>query len=755
VPNAVPARTLAPAGILSPQEPRPPSIVRPPAEECLLADMQNSTLCLGSQSRLLRALFSPAIRAAESAWVTAFVGQQHMAGKNEPAGVVRRRTARVPILVLLASLALTAWPQLKPADLTTESIEDLMNIRVTSISKTEQTLSRAASAVFVITPDAIRRSGATNIPDLLRMVPGLDVARINADTWAVSARGFNGRFSDKLLVLLDGRSVYTPTFGGVFWEVLDLPLENIDRIEVIRGPGGSVWGANAVNGVINIISRKASETQGALLVAGDGNVEQGFGTAQYGRRAGKSTDYRVYAKYLNQGQFPGLIGADGADGWRMLRAGFRSDSVLSSKDTLMLQGDIYSAREGNPFSGFVFTPGPAIQTFDLLINLSGGFLQGVWNHTWSPHSNTSLQLSYDTYQRNDVLHEGRKTFALDFQHTFSGWARNNIVWGLTYHDSASHSDGSLGISLVPSSRDTQLFGSFIQDEIAIVPDRLLLTIGAKLEHNYYSGFGAMPSARVAWVPTQRQTLWAAISETERTPSELDAAIRAGAGVFPGPGGIPVLPTLFGNPNLKNERLIASETGYRAVVSTQLSIDFTAYYNNYSHLETSEPSTPFFVNGPSPYLLLPLIFENLMHGETHGAEIAVNWKATRRWNLSPGYAFEQIHMHLAPTSQDTTSVSGAQGSSPVNAAQLRSHLALAHGLAWDASAYFVGRLTDPEEPSYTRLDTGLSWELGERIGLSLVGQNLLRDRRQEFVDTTGSELTTLIKRSAYAKVEWRF
>jgi iron complex outermembrane recepter protein len=674
---------------------------------------------------------------------------------NEPAGVPRRRKARAPILAILASLALTAWPQQKPADLTDKSIEDLMNIKVTSVSKTEQTLSRAASAVFVITPDAIRRSGATNIPDLLRMVPGLDVARINANTWAVSARGFNGRFSNELLVLLDGLSVYTPTFGGVFWDVLDLPLNNIERIEVIRGPGGSVWGANAVNGIINIITRKASETQGALLVAGDGNVDQGFGIAQYGGRAGKSTDYRVYAKYLNQGQFPGLTGVDGADGWRMLRGGFRSDSVLSPKDTLMLQGDLYSAREGDPFPAFVFTPGPAIQNVELLVNLSGGFLQGVWNHSWSSHSDASLHLSYDKYQRNDQLREGRGTFSLDFQHNFSGWTRQNIAWGLTYRHSASQSDGSLGVSLVPAGHSAQLFSSFIQDEIAIVPDHLFLTIGAKLENNYYTGFATIPGARVAWIPTHRQTLWAAIAETERTPSELDVALRADAGVFPGPGGTPVLLTVFGNPKLKSEGLIGYEAGYRTLITDQLSIDFTAYYNHYSRQETSEPSTPFLVNTTPPYLVLPLIYASLMHGETQGAEIAVNWKATDRWTLSPGYAFERIHMHLAPTSQDTTSVSEAQGSSPVNAAQLRSHLALAHGLAWDASAYFVGRLTDPEEPSYTRLDTGLSWALGEKVGLSLVGQNLLRNRHQEFVDTTGSGDTTLIKRSAYAKLEWRF
>jgi iron complex outermembrane recepter protein len=701
-----------------------------------------------------------------------------MSGKTEPPLSVRRGTARATLLVLLASLTLTAWPRPKPADLTSLSIEDLMNLPVTSVSKTEQSLSQAASAVFVITPDAIRRSGANNIPDLLRMVPGMDVARINANTWAISVRGFNARFSDKLLVLMDGRSVYTPTFGGVFWEVLDLPLSNVERIEVIRGPGGSIWGANAVNGVINIITRKSSATQGGLLVGGGGNVEQGFGTIQYGGAAGKSTDYRVYSKYLNDSQFPGLTGV-GADGWRMLRGGFRSDSVLSAKDTLMFQGDLYTAREGPPFIEPVSTAGAVTQNLESLVNLSGGFLQGVWNHATSPHSNTSLQLSYDTYQRNDQLREGRRTFNIDFQHNFTGWRRQDIVWGLTYRYSASHSDGDLGVSLVPAGdspqpssstsdsatahaisivppdRSTQLFGSFIQDNLTILPARLSLTIGAKLERNDYTGFGFMPSARVAWTATHRDTVWAAISKTERTPSELDVGLRTVVGGFPGPGGIPVSVVLFGNPNLANEDSIAYEMGYRTSVSPQLSIDFTAYYNNYRHQETEEPSTLFLVNNPSPLLILPLTFENLMHGETHGIEIALNWKPTDRWTLSPGYAFEQIHMHLAPASQDGTSVSAAQGSSPVDAAQLRSHLALLHGLAWDASAYFVGRLTDPREPSNTRLDTGLSWEFREGIDLSLVGQNLLRDRHEEFFDTTESTPTTLIKRSAYARLEWRF
>jgi iron complex outermembrane recepter protein len=439
----------------------------------------------------------------------------------------------------------------------------------------------------------------------------------------------------------------------------------------------------------------------------------------------------------------------------MLHGGFRSDSMLSAKDTLMCQGDVYSAREGLPTSDVSLSPNLLTQDLQLFPNISGGFLQAAWNRTSSARSNISLQVSYDTYERNDQLREGRRTFDLDFQHNFDLGARQKIVWGATYRYSISRSDGFSGISLVPADLNMQLFSSFIQDEVAIVPNDLLLTFGAKLEHNHYTGFGIMPSARVAWTPSQLHTLWAAVSKTARTPSEQDAALRADVGALAGPGGIPVLVTLFGNPLVGNEDSADYEMGYRTMVRELLSIDFTAYYSHDTHQNTSEPSTPFFVATPSPHLVLPLVTENLMHGESHGMELAVNWKVTRRWTLNPGYAFEQIHTHLAPTSKDTDSVSKTQGSTPVNAAQLRSHVDLARGLSWDTSAYFVGRLADPSEASYTRLDSGLSWRLGEKISLSMVGQNLLRGRHEEFVDPTGGTKSTLIKRSGYAKVEWQF
>ena len=410
----------------------------------------------------------------------------------------------------------------------------------------------------------------------------------------------------------------------------------------------------------------------------------------------------------------------------MLHGGFRADSTLSAKDTLMIQGDMYVAREGIPTLSFPSVTATTLQNVEEIGNLSGAFVQGIWNHALSSHSDTSLQASYDRYEREDILRENRGTFDLDFQYHFSGWARQNIVWGLTYRYSALSSAGNLTASFVPAKVATQLFSSFVQDEIAIIPNRLFLTVGTKLEHNYYSGFDYMPSARVAWSPSPRHTFWAAVSKADRTPSALDTSARSTISGFPGPGGIPELVTFIGNPDVKNEGLIAYEAGYRTTVLKNLSIDFAAYHNNYSNQETSEPSAPFMENTPPPtHVVIPVTFENLMHGETHGIEVAVNWQPTSRWTLSPGYAFEEIHMHVAPTSQDTTSVSEAEGSSPDHSAQLRSHLLLWHGFSWDTSAYFVGRLTDPSEPSYTRLDSQLTWSFRESASVSFVGQNLIK------------------------------
>jgi iron complex outermembrane recepter protein len=659
-------------------------------------------------------------------------------------------------LAMLAFLTMPAWSQQDSSDLTAKSLEDLMNVQVTSVSKKEEKLSRTAAAIFVISADDIQNSGAMNIPDLLRMVPGMNVAQINANTWAISARGFNAEFSNELLVMVDGRTVYVPTFGGVFWDVLDIPLIDIERIEVIRGPGAAIWGANAVNGVINIITKKAANTLGTTAVAGGGNIDQGFATAQYGGTFGENTDYRFYSKYLNQSDFPGPAGGKGGDGWHDLSAGFRVDSNLSARDTLTLQGNLYRGNEGNPSLALLSVASPGPQQVDPIVNLSGGFLQLVWDHTFSARSDISLQMSYDEYGRNDVLNETRNTINLDFQHHFLWGQRQNIVWGLNYRFSSSQTVGSLTISLNPADLNTQIAGSFIQDEIALLPDRLYLTVGTKLEHDYYVGFVLLPSIRMTWQPNAHQMFWTAVSRAARTPASVDISERLNFGGVPGPGGVPVLFGLIGNPHYKSEGAVTYEAGMRTMLLKRLSIDLSAFYDDYDHQGTVEPATPFFETMPTPpHLFVPSINENLMHGETYGLEIAANWKISDRWTVSPGYAFEQIHMHLDPSSHDTGAVAAAEGSTPVSSAQLRSHVNFPHSLAWDTSAYFVGRLSDPQIPSYTRVDTLLSWHFREGMSVSLVGQNLIRDHHIEFIESTGASTSTLIKRSAFVKFTWQF
>ena len=660
-------------------------------------------------------------------------------------------------LMALASLAGPAWPQqVPPQDLTKMSLEDLMNIEITSVSKRAESLSRTAAAASVITQRDIQQSGAMNLPDVLRMAPGVNVAQISANKWAISIRGMNGLYSHVLLVLLDGRIVYSTASGGVYWDVLDFPLEDIERIEVVRGPGGAMWGSNAVNGVVSIITKKASATRGTLAVTGGGTLTPEFGTLQYGAGAGKSTDYRVFAKYFNQEQSPGLTRAAGADGWHVLRGGFRIDSVASARDRLTIEGDLYDGREGITGSVLPSITAPALQQTDLKVNVSGGFLQGVWDHTYSRRSDTSVQLSYDRSARHNVLNEKRGTFDLTFQHHIAVRARHDIVWGFEARISRSTSQGSLFASLQPPDNRADLFGAFLQDEIALSANRLYLTLGAKVEHSNYSRFNAMPTARLAWTPTNHQTLWTAISRAVRTPSVADASIRLNFKGVPGPGGVPALVSLIGNPNTKDENLFAVEAGYRATLSGRLSIDVTAYYNHYTKQRAQQPAATFFESTPAPpHFVFPTRFQNIMHGEAHGWESVVQWRVSDRWTLRPGYAFEQVHMHLQPGSASSSSVSVTEGSAPVNSAQLRSNLALPHGLSWDASAYFVGRIANPVVPSYTRLDTSLSWQAQERLSLSLVGQNLIKDRHIEYFDIQRSVATTFVKRSAYAKATLTF
>jgi iron complex outermembrane recepter protein len=639
-------------------------------------------------------------------------------------------------------------------DLAKVSIEDLMNMEVTSVSKKEQKVSRTAAAVFVITREDIRRSGATNIPDLLRMVPGMNVFQINGNVWAVSARGFAAQFSNKLLVMVDGRSVYSPSFGGVLWDLTDVALENIERIEVIRGPGGTIWGANAVNGVINIITEKASQTQGGLVSAGGGTLQKEFGYVRYGGEIGKNTDYRFDAKYFDQSDFPSLDGQNGQDGWHALRGEFRLDDALTSKDALTFQGDMFTGREGETLD-IVPSVTSTLQNVQFPGNMSGGYFRSTWDHAYSPGSDAILSISFDRYvQCYPVQTDTRNTFELDFQHRFGWGARQDVVWGLQYRYSPDHFVGSFAISFEPVDRTDQIFSTFIQDEIAIVPNRFYLTAGTKLEHNQYTGFEFLPSARATWEPTERQTFWTAVSVATRTPARDDADLQVPVATVPGQP--PTVVIVFGNPKISNEGLTAYEAGWRTSLTERLSMDVAGYFNSYRKLETDEPGTPYLETVPDPpHIVVPLVFGNKMHGETHGLETFANWRATSRWTLSPGYVFEQIHMHLDPTSGDTTSVASTEGTNPVHSAQLRSHLRVLQNVSWDTSVYFTDHLVFGNVPAYTRVDSELTWQFTERASFSVAGQNLAKDHPVEFFDPAAYAQTNQIKRSAYAKLTWHF
>jgi len=658
------------------------------------------------------------------------------------------------VAFLAAFLAIPAWPQAVP-DLTQYSIDDLMNVHVTSASKEDQKMSQVAAAVFVIGQEAIRRSGATNIPDLLRMVPGLDVAQINANTWAISARGFNSQFANKLLVMLDGRAVYTPLLGGVDWDTVDMPLEDIDRIEVIRGPGGTVWGNNAVNGVINIITKKAQDTLGALVTGGGGTLEQGFGTAQYGGATKGGTAYRIFSNYLNLDHFPGLDGQNGQDGMHLMHGGFRVDSNPSKSDVLTVQGDIYEGGEGASFVHSILWPPNNVNVFGGA-ELSGGNVLGHWGHSFSSTSDITTQFYFDRYTRSGPeSSENRTTIDFDFQHHLLFGSRHDLTWGVGYRHTADETVGTIDQAFVPADEDGELFNVFLQDQIALKPDRLFLYLGTKLEHSYFAGFDLEPSVRLAWTPTNRRTFWAAFSKANRTPSRHDLGVNAALAALPGPSEV----VLLGNPHLQDEIVNAYEAGYRTQMNNRLSVDLATFVNIYNNLETQELLSSYYEpNTVPPLLVLPKSFANKMHGITAGVEASVQWKVTKHWTVSPGYSYLEMRLHTDPNSTDTTSVADVQGSNPGQQAQFRSHLELPHRFAWDSSVYYVGSLPAQLVPSYTRLDSQLSWQSSERqqgLQVSLVGRNLLSDHHVEANDAYAVVNSSEVKRSVYAKIVLRF
>jgi iron complex outermembrane recepter protein len=661
----------------------------------------------------------------------------------------------IALAVLLVLLAGAAKGQKTARDLTESSLEDLMNIEVTTVSKKEQRLSQTPAAIYVITQEDIRRSGMTSLPDLLRMVPGLQVGQIQGGSWAVSARGFNDEYSNKLLVLVDGRSVYSPTDSGVFWDEQDTLLEDIERIEVIRGPGATLWGANAVNGIINIITKTAQHSQGPLAVTGVGDQGQALGAFRYGGELGDAGAYRAFVNYLDGRALSNVQGNTIPGGQSSLTAGFRTDWTLSSKDSLTVEGGLMRGRSGAEYSLSHLTP--PFRTLDEIVEkVESGNILANWTHRQSDRSTTSLRVYFDRHDRaDDSFHETYSTIDVDFQHQFALFESNDLVWGVGFRDSASRSDGSTSFSLSQPHYNTSLFSGFIQDQWKLAGDRFSVILGSKFEHNNYTGVEIQPGARFLWTPDSRHATWVAVSRAVRTPSAVDRQLQVLTGTFAGRGGTPTVIGLFGDPSFQSEDLLAYELGYRLQAKKRVSVDLAAFYNRYRHLETFEPGAPFFQSTPQPaHLVIPLRESNQMHGDSHGMEISSNWNVTGQWRLIPSYTWLKLDLHPDPTSHDTVSAPSADGKSPRNGFQFRSNLDLSRKLQLDAAVYYTGALPALAVDAYTRVDSRLGYRPRPDVDISFTGQNLQGGRHTEFV-SSGAYTRATIGRSFFVKLTWGF
>jgi iron complex outermembrane recepter protein len=652
----------------------------------------------------------------------------------------------------------TGWSEGTAKDLTNLPLEDLMQVSVTSVSKKEEKLSDAPAAIFVITQEDIRRSGVTNIPDALRMVPGLEVARIDSNKWAVSARGFNSRFANKLLVLMDGRTLYSNLFSGVWWDVQDTFIEDIERIEVIRGPGSTLWGANAVNGVINIITKKAKDTQGGMAVAGGGSFEKAFGGVRYGLQTGENTNFRAYAKYFNRDGTQFQNGDKAQDDWDSFRTGFRLDHDPASNNSFTFQGDFYQGRSGSPYVFPTLTP-PYSKSVDDKSDVSGGNLLGRWKHTFSNTSELNLQAYYDRTHRSDVLFsENQDTFDVDLQHRFKWIWGQEIVLGLGYRAIRDQVQNTSYLSLNPENRTDQLFSAFIQDDITLIKDRLRWIIGSKFEHNDYTGFEFEPNTRLIWTPDKSQTIWGAVTRAVRTPSRVDQQLNTNYITIPpgqsgNPSPLPISVSVLGNPNFQSEELIAYELGYRIQPTHRLNFDLAGFYNQYSNLRLSTTGNPVLVtNTFPPYIMLPQNVGNGDSAETYGLELAVDWQALDWWRLKAGYNWMQLQYHNKNAASTT---SQENFSHPINQFSVRSLINLGKKIDFDAWLRYVDNLLDSGIPSYLTLDLRLAWRPIKNLELALVGQNLLEPSHTEFPAEFFNNRISEVPRSVYAKVTWRF
>jgi iron complex outermembrane receptor protein len=662
------------------------------------------------------------------------------------------------VLALVPSVAAAdsnAQPDASTQELKQLSLEQLGNIEVTSVTKAPESVWNTPAAIYVITQEDIQRSGATNIPEALRLAPGVEVARINGDTWAIGIRGFGTRLSRSVLVLIDGRSVYSPLLTGVYWEVQDTLMEDIDRIEVIRGPGGTIWGPNAVNGVINIITKSSKDTQGGLVAGGGGNVQRGFGEARYGASAGKDFTYRVYGKGFG---WEPQYHPDGHnyDAWQAGQAGFRMDWRRNTRDSFTLQGDIYNQDLGESVSVTTYEP-PQTLIQDGYGSLSGGNLLWRWRRT----QGEKKDIQVDAYYARDNRHE--LNFG-DLRDTCDGdylqrapLKRQELSWGASVDVSHGHNPMVVsGLVFLPGTRTDWLYTGFIQDEIAIKPEKVALFVGTKVLQTNYTGFDWEPSVRFLYTPTKTQTLWAAFTSAVRTPADVERAFYLSSRLGTAPNGLPFFARFNANPNFVSEDLNGYEIGYRRTVGGKLYVDIATFFNQYANLFSEELTSDihFEDNPPPPHEIITAQFGNGYKGTTEGGEIVAQWQPNPWVRLSGSYSFLEMHIKIANNSATNVgSPLTTQGSSPQHQVLAQAWFNLPKAVTLDPQVRYVSSLPGLDIPAYVTGDITLGWNPTRQLLLQVVGKSLFQPWHYEFsYDPRGP---VGIRRSIFAKIEWRW
>jgi iron complex outermembrane recepter protein len=669
--------------------------------------------------------------------------------------VPRRRVVVTWFTLLCLTLAepvqAASGAQGKPGTTTLRdlSLEELGAIEVTTVSKIPMEVWSTAAAVSVLTREDIRRSGATSLPDVLRLAAGVEVARVDSSHWSIGVRGFGEPFSKSLLVLVDGRRIYTPLFAGTYWPVYDLPLEEVERIELVRGPGGTIWGGNAVNGVINVITRTAADSRGTLVAVGGGSIDHGSMTLRHGGRTG-SVDYRVYARAFARGPQFHPDGVDFDDDNWMGQAGFRLDWSARERHQFTLSGAADRGQHGQRVRIASVSP-PAAPIVDDPVEPTGAHLLTTWEQ---PVHGGSLRLqAYYDRTRWDASHfqEDRDTIDVDYMQTAPLFARHRLSWGAGLLWSPGRfTQTTEAIDFDPASQTDRRYSAYVQDEVQWLGDRLALTVGSKFEHNIYTGIELQPSVRLLWRVNPTRSVWGAVTRSVRTPSRVERDIRATSLtnlVAP----LPIFLQVTGNPGFDAERHVGYEVGYRTLLRPTLYVDTAFFHNRHDGLASVGAAVPTVELLPRPHGRIRVPFVNGIDGTSSGFEITPEWRPAAALQVTGWYAFRAFDMHLLQVSADAGAVARYEGGSPRHQTRVELRTSPTDRLELDGAYRYVGRLPALLTDAYHSVDLRLGWRMSQTTTVSIAGQNLLQPHHQEYPHAPGPAVG--IERSIWAGVTW--